>query len=290
MGFDESFGLPDSRTMYITNERIGQWIDISEGRRLIKDNSLEHPWKRSGQSWRFMSNPADPSPAERQNWFGRPEATLRPRLSTGGIQELDVPVMLPHAQQNPSCKVAVGKLPREPRELRQRRPKTVLPDGSSILRTYEMDIELRSFEEGGVGVMFANATLQERPAQAVLPRIGWSHERLSNLLHVPELSLVVAGSMCGRVALVTLTRPKTEYSSLKRGFKVETILPTKSEEDRALRPICPLLGVAVSPLFQAEEGAARSKRYRLMLHYYDLRILSYELSRDSTTDILSVFQ
>ena len=193
-------------------------------------------------------------------------------------------LVLPPLGGNPPCKVSVGKLPPETGQLR---PKTVLPDGSSILRTYEVDMELRSSDEDGTSIMFANATVQSKPPQAVLPRVGWSHERLSNLLHVPELSLVVAGSMCGRVALVTLTRPQGHAGSARRGFKIETILPTASEENRGLRPICPLLGVAISPVFQAD-GSERSKRYRLLLHYYDLRILSYELSRDSMTSTLSV--
>ena len=285
--FEESFGLPENCAVHVSNDRIGQWLDVSDRWRFIKDSSQQHPWLRWDQTWRFVSNPADTRPTERGNWYGRSEATIsRARSSVASMSEPST-LVLPQQTGYPPCKISVG---RPPKETVQRRSNPVLPDGSSILRTYEVDIELRSSEEGGVGVMFGNAIIQKKPPHAVLPRIGMSHERLSNLLHVPELSLVVAGSMCGRVALVTLTRPKAHQPGLpKRGFKAEMILPTESQEDRGLRPICPLLGVAVSPVFQAD-GRERSKRYRLMLHYYDLRILSYELSRDSMTDTLSILQ
>lgn len=282
-GFQESLGLPESEIRLAFGPRIGCWIDISKGIRYVKDNSTDHPWQRWNQISRFAFNPQDRRPAQPESWFDFMES--RP--------------MTPTRRDPPGGRRGHPEIFDEPllRSSHRSRPKTLLADGSSILRTYEMDLELQSFEQGGIGIMFEHAIRQNRPPQTVLPTMGWSHERLSNLFHVPELSLVVAASLDGRVALVTLTRPKNLTSkrgwSVKRGFKLETILPTKSEEDKRLRPICPLLGVAISPVFlagnpsRADEPLA-SRRYRIMLHYYDLRILSYEVSRESATDSLSV--
>lgn len=288
-GFDESLGLPEGQIRFAYNERIGRWLDISKGINYVKDNSQDHPWLRWQQVSRFVFNPQDRRQSQLDTWFdfqgvkSRPMTpTRRDAQSSPSTRPSPFGRRFPELLDDTSSKTA-----------RFARPKTILGDGSSILRTYETDLELRSFDEDGVGIMFEHAIRQSRPPQTVLPTMGWSHERLSNLFHVPELSLVVAASLCGRVALVTLTRPKHGHPLYKRGFKIEAILPTKTDEDKRLRPICPLLGVAISPVFLADNpnkadqpGALR--RYRIMLHYYDLRILSYELSRDSATDLLSV--
>lgn len=289
-GFEEALGLPESEARYASHDRIGHWIDISKGINYVKDNSLDHPWLRSGQIGRFVFNPQDRRPSQLDSWFDFPAEKPRSTAATRRDSRAS-----PSARSSPLGRGRPEAIGTPFTANRKVKSKPILGDGSSILRTYEMDLELRSFEEGGVGIMFEHATRQMRPPQTVLPAMGWSHERLSNLLHVPELSLVVAASMCGRVALVTLTRPKHEHSAFKRGFKIEAILPTKSNEDGHLRPICPLLGVAVSPVFLAgnlnkASGPKVPRRYRIMLHYYDLRILSYELSRDSTTDVLSVLE
>lgn len=105
-------------------------------------------------------------------------------------------------------------------------------------------------------------------------------ERL--ILHnlIVELGLVIVGSQVGRVALVSLTRPEDSFS--QHGpvtmFRVDGILPTKKHEDEKMRPPVPLLGIAVSPL-QGQQMRER-RRWRLILHYYDHSILSYELSRE----------
>ncbi|KAI0120286.1 hypothetical protein F4776DRAFT_246630 [Hypoxylon sp. NC0597] len=277
---EDALGLSLNEAKYASSERIGRWIDISQGIKHVKNNSGIHPWVRSGNTQRFAFNPMEPRRAQLESpWY-----------------DFDANATL-HLLHD-----SIGDNPRAGRErgLRLGRPKsgdpgqqTVLEDGSSILRTYEMDVELRSFEEGGVGIMFEKVIDQSRPSHAVLPSMRMSHERLANLIHVPELSLVVAGSMCGRVALITLTRPEERGLPFKRAFKVEAILPTKRDEDNQLRPICPLLGVAVGPTpfsgnVELTAKPVSPKRYRIMLHYYDLRILSYEIFRRSRTDPLSI--
>ncbi|KAJ2985464.1 hypothetical protein NUW58_g5515 [Xylaria curta] len=164
-------------------------------------------------------------------------------------------------------------------------------DGSSVIRTYEMDIELVG-DNDNVGIMLEDAIYQTKPHGSLMPHVPFPPERLANLLHVPELSLVVAGSLCGRVLLITLTRPTNPYYSFKRGFRVEAILPRKKDEDRHLRPICPLLGVAVGPIPTARgkfpADGPNECRYRIMIHYYDHRILSYEVYRNPMTSSLSI--
>lgn len=163
-----------------------------------------------------------------------------------------------------------------------------------VMRTYETDVELVGGEPSNIGIMFPSIITQLKPPQTMLPNIPIIPERFSNLLHVPELSLVVAGSMCGRVALITLTRPSNPFYSFRRGFKVEAILPRFTDEERRLRPMCLLLGVAIGPIPLDGGGKTRrdrilgERRYRIMLHYYDHRILSYEVYRNMMTSELLV--
>ncbi|KAI0843016.1 hypothetical protein F5Y06DRAFT_256690 [Hypoxylon sp. FL0890] len=275
---EDALGLPLNETKCASNEKIGRWIDISQGIKYVKNNSGEHPWVRSRNTQRFAFNPMEPRRAQLESpWYDFDANVTLPSLY-GWIKD----------SSRAGLESRLGRS-----DSGHSRHDTVLEDGSSILRTYEMDVELRSFEEGGMGIMFEKVIDQSRPSHAVLPSMRISHERLANLIHVPELSLVVAGSMCGRVALITLTRPEEKGLPFKRAFKVEAILPTRRDEDNLLRPICPLLGVAVGPAafsgnVELTDRPVSPKRYRIMLHYYDLRILSYEVFRKSRTDPLSV--
>lgn len=160
-----------------------------------------------------------------------------------------------------------------------------------MIRTYDMAIELIGGDDDNPGIMMDYVIHQAKPSNVSVPPLAYSPERLAHLLHVPELSLVVAGSGCGRVALVTLTRPTNPRYSFKRGFKIEAVLPTAADEDHRIRPLCPLLGVAFGPIPSAGENdrLIGERRYRLMLHYYDLRILSYEVYRNIANQELSIF-
>ncbi|KAK6948666.1 hypothetical protein Daesc_010436 [Daldinia eschscholtzii] len=268
--YRDSLGLDKDNIRYVSNDKIGNWLDISKGVKNIKNNSSVHPWVRWDKISRFAFNPVERRASlSGSSWFDFDHKTKLPEISS--------------APDSSSAKTSSEFV---------EGPKTILTDGSSIMRTYELDIELRSFEEGGTGIMFEKVIDQSRPPHAVIPAMRISHERLANLIHVPELSLVVAGSLCGRVALVTLTRPPKGFP-FKRGFKVEAILPLKRDEDNDMRSICPLLGVAVGPVpfsgnVDRASGPVGRRRYRVMLQYYDLRILSYEISRNSSTDPLFI--
>ncbi|SPQ17860.1 6d3c751f-4505-4dd6-ac4f-3af93eb9be9c [Thermothielavioides terrestris] len=123
-------------------------------------------------------------------------------------------------------------------------------------------------------------------------------QRVSMLIHVPELNLVAAGSPTGRVALITLTRTAKKFymTKLRRGFRVECVLPRKS--DKKLRPNCTLIGIAMSPAphrqakgLELRPGGKRTHPtvYRLILHYKDHSILMYDVAKRGSGWDLTVF-
>jgi len=171
----------------------------------------------------------------------------------------------------------------------------------SILRTTTTDIELIPFDNSGVSVQ----------CKAVLSHVNFHNrrvspydlgpqysERMSMLIHVPELNLVVVGSLNGRVALLTLTKtsgsPDVHGHPLRRGFRVDWVLPRKEEEEKRIRPWCTLHGIAMSPvpsrhskrlevMDQRRVGGYRPTslpaKYRLILHYVDHTILMYDIEK-----------
>lgn len=152
-----------------------------------------------------------------------------------------------------------------------------LQDKCAILRTYQDDIEL----------IAPTATMPRTICRKVLKQI--LHVSIGHQIHferlifqtlIVELSLVIVGSQIGRVALISLTRPEDSFShhGPVTMFRVDQILPTKTHETMGFRPSVPLLGLAVSPL-QGQQMKER-RRWRLIMHYYDHSILSYELSRE----------
>lgn len=179
--------------------------------------------------------------------------------------------------------------------------------GFCLLRTSPTDVELQPFDREATCIECkylithnnhliggATAPWDLHPAYS---------ERLSMLIHVPELSLVVAGSPTGRVALLTLTRTakRLHMATVRHGFRVECVLPRKEEEDKKLRPACTLVGVAMSPapyrrsqaleLRSEAEASAVSVPivYRLILHYKDHTILMYDVARAKEDEALLIF-
>lgn len=126
-------------------------------------------------------------------------------------------------------------------------------------------------------------------------------ERINMVLHVPELYLVIAGSPTGRVALITLTktpRQRVYGVQLKRGFRVDRVLPRKADEENRLRPWCALIGIAVSPVpsprargLELRSPSAKKQgllptTWRLILHYLDHTILMYDIARRDDDELL----
>ena len=198
--------------------------------------------------------------------------------------------------------------PREPTKFRH------LP--FSLLQTTESDIYLfRNLAAERYGKARAHSQVICRKAvqQAIPP--GLSHlqhiERLNMVLQVPELSIVVVGNQAGRVGILTMTtwqkRGEWQPNEELEGFKIEFILPLRSQEERGLRPEKPLMGIAVGPIqghetrpdqrivLEPEATGTRSRvaeessrRFRLMMIYYDHTILSYEISRQPESDEMLV--
>ncbi|OLN82041.1 hypothetical protein CCHL11_08675 [Colletotrichum chlorophyti] len=171
-----------------------------------------------------------------------------------------------------------------------------------ILRTYEEDIEMRSINPDDGAVVFCKDPIRWNFPQHPLLQHA---ERLNMVIPVPELSLVVIGSAIGRVILLTPTRSRRMVQgkgfSLKQGFRIDWVLPTLSDDRAGRRPPRGLYGVAVGPVQQGGASGCRlraegssapspaSKRYRLMLHYRDHSILSYEIGRDDKNEHILIF-
>jgi hypothetical protein len=174
----------------------------------------------------------------------------------------------------------------------------------SILRTYTKNVDMRGLNPGETGVLCASPLGVTRLARQPFEQ---SPLRISMVAHVPELHLVVVGSEIGRVGLLTLTKinpngagaPMQRKLGISRGFRVDWVLPSKRDEEAALRPTSRLYGMAIGPVQESVLGGSSSlllsdsesmtnrppRKYRLMLHYRDFTILSYEISRDAKGDL-----
>ena len=121
------------------------------------------------------------------------------------------------------------------------------------------------------------------------------------ILQIPELGAVAIANQVGRVMLLTMTK-SAEYPC---GFRIDWILPLKSQEAQDLRPEKALMGMAVGPIQgrEALENYSRfdylkqcgnelgnplehPRRYRLFLMYCDHTVLSYEIIRSPAANKL----
>ncbi|RGP67271.1 crt10 protein [Fusarium longipes] len=177
-----------------------------------------------------------------------------------------------------------------------------------LLRTYEKDIELRSFgastsEESSseLGVVCPDVLTFGRFRNVGLRGHFHATSRLNMIALAPELSLMAIGSPTGRVVLITLTRKacSSEHHDCtwEHGFRVEWVLPTGSDEIKHRKTLRPMHGMALGPVQVGDDiggkvgsgGPAMPRRYRLMLHYRNHDILSYELTREEQTGKLCIF-
>ena len=202
----------------------------------------------------------------------------------------------------------------EVRETLQRTAIIPPPLPFSLLHTTEMDIHLwRNIAPRSDRKINLSRGLQSRVIcrkaiqQAIPPNVHHLQhiERLNMVLQIPELGIVAVGNQAGRVGLLTMTRWQ---HCIESGFKIEFILPFHSQEGQGLRPERPLLGIAIGPIqgheTKPDDGSAletsdatvtgpriatiSSRRFRLMMLYYDHTLLSYEISRESESDEMLV--
>ncbi|KAF4455447.1 crt10 protein [Fusarium austroafricanum] len=176
-----------------------------------------------------------------------------------------------------------------------------------LLRTYEKDIELRSFSPPNrslpieFGVICSDVLKFGRFRDPGLRRHFHATGRLNMIALAPELSLMAIGSPTGRVVLLTLTRKavpaERDEGMWEHGFRVEWVLPTGSDEMEHRKTLRPMHGMAMGPVQVGDDiggkvrdgGPAMPRRYRLMLHYRNHDILSYELTREEQSGKLCIF-
>jgi hypothetical protein len=156
-----------------------------------------------------------------------------------------------------------------------------LHNGSAILRTYQTDIELLA------PTLAMSRTICNHPIPINLdpeqdPDHQLAYMRMNMSLAIPQLSLAIVAQQRGYVALLTLTRLSDRESLAGPivSFRLDAVLPTNEQLAFRANSLNPLLGIAAAPV-QAE-GVTRdtAKRWRLILHFFDHSIMSYELSRD----------
>jgi hypothetical protein len=164
------------------------------------------------------------------------------------------------------------------------------PPTSLIFSTTEHNAHLLTATSSLSPVVVCRSPVHSRSISAAqhLPAI----DRL-NLCHViPDLSLVIAASQQGRIAIFRLTRVGDIY-----GMRLDDVLPRDGEPGQ---PNSSLLGVAVGPVQGREMGSStRSRRggwrgvegrrrYRLMCVFVDGTVVSYELGREGTNELVMV--
>ncbi|ATY58493.1 hypothetical protein A9K55_003599 [Cordyceps militaris] len=185
-----------------------------------------------------------------------------------------------------------------------------VPDPASgayrLVRMYEKDLELRSLEikdieeEKEIGIHCPDTlTLGSFHVRNMRPYFRGA-SRMSLILHVPELSLLIIGSPIGRVLLLTPTRLPSRQSTAagywSHGLRVEWVLPRASDDISSGPQRRPLHGVAVGPVQDkcgvcrpGSQHASIPRRYRLMLHYRNHDIATFEITRQEQTGKLCIF-
>ncbi|KAF1990094.1 hypothetical protein K402DRAFT_247758 [Aulographum hederae CBS 113979] len=116
-------------------------------------------------------------------------------------------------------------------------------------------------------------------------------DRLCYHAHIPSLGLFILGSPAGRVFIGSLASTRQEGEDIF-SFRMDAVVPFRSQEEEGRRPLTMLVGIAVAPIqgfLGAERGGEEEvragavqegvlpQRWRLVLQYRDFSILTYEL-------------
>ncbi|KJZ78312.1 hypothetical protein HIM_02350 [Hirsutella minnesotensis 3608] len=177
-----------------------------------------------------------------------------------------------------------------------------------VLRLHEKELELRNLDQetkGSArecGILCPQAMELGPLAMSPSTNLLFRHtSRLSMVAYLPEISLVAVASPIGRVLLVTPTKLATPVKKgqgkLHHGFRVDWVLPKRSDEELHRRTVRPLHGMAVAPVQESGPRGERHRtgveglaprRYRLMLHYRSHDILTYEITRETETGKLCI--
>lgn len=151
------------------------------------------------------------------------------------------------------------------------------------MRTTHRDLEILPQHRDGISTIcqgFAFQEIEDEHIRHTLNQI----DRLNMFALIPELSLLIVASQNGRAAVFTLTKLDDDFCKLGLVVtsRLEMILPLAWNEQE-WRPNEPLMGMAVAPL-QGSGG----RIWRLVLHYMDHSVLSYELKRRDDGDELLI--
>lgn len=171
-----------------------------------------------------------------------------------------------------------------------------------LLRTYEKDLEFtqptsRHAKNWEMNVQYSSALHCNNHWETATTDLFFGTSRINMLFHIPELCIVVLGSPTGRVIVATLTklakpRPDATGTSLwNRGMRIEWILPRESDEKkyRPLREARPLHGLAVGRIPGTADDPTSPQRWRIIMHYQNHLMLSYEITRKEQTEKLCIF-
>lgn len=120
--------------------------------------------------------------------------------------------------------------------------------GISFLRANTEDVEMLNLDTNGCGVVCHHVLPALTHDESLVP---WDYhgmgKRIAMLLTIPELNLVILGSIHGRIALLTLTKPPEVEGARTpaRAFRVDAVLPFQSEVRR--QPwVCLLVSITFS--------------------------------------------
>jgi hypothetical protein len=217
-----------------------------------------------------------------------------------------------------------GVHPRETAPLYQKpwKPRHVSDAGASAPNLRPFPFAMLQTTASGIFLYPDSLSLRPKPSvccfgcldQELPLDLEWLNgiNRLNMAIQIPELGIVILATQKGRAVVLALTKLKR---SKLLGFRLEWILPFKSQEESRRRPHYPLLGLAVAPVQghevttatttsfassgrpsvllaenegqqgfrstgekEAWRGVESSRRYRLLLTYYDHSVLSYDIS------------
>lgn len=106
-----------------------------------------------------------------------------------------------------------------------------------------------------------------------------AQDRMTMHVVIPELGVLVVGSMSGRIAVFALLVTR-QWAARPRGtyfVRMDWLLPLGEEEREGKRPEKRLLGLAAGPVQGHLGREERRRKWRLMCYYEGHDVLSYEL-------------
>ena len=281
-----------------------QAIDISDGYRSLKDNSEWHPTLHE-----------DDTDADSD----LPEQAILPPSNFDMEQTSGEETRFLSSSVDPDRNNGTYFMSNSPREQRYTRTKDetrldaliasrirdTLP--FNVLQTTEVDIHLlHNIQIQADGSPTYGHVISQLPVHQDMDMPSLSVKERLNMVHqIPEIGIILVGNQQGRVAVLTATK---WISKEQPGFRVECVLPTRSQEKAGMRPKKALLGFAVGPIqghenqpepgsvqsieregrFATQQVQRSSRRFRLMMMYHDFTVLNYQIFRATNDDLLVI--